>query len=359
MIPVSFRSAPFRTASVSRRRMMGLAAGVAGSVAAITSTTMAQADEASPVAASGDFDGDFEGLVEIDGGRKVWVEIHGEGSPAVVVIPGYRDRTDTWRGDPSRPEAERTSVLTEVAKFTRVLNFDRPGTIAATGDGPDDFEASRSEPVPQPRTPLDLVEEVRTVLQATAFPGPYVLAAHSLGGSIARLYASAYPEDVVGMVQVDAYNERLEDLLGPDRWQDLVDFNVAGGSDEVVPLPGYGGDLETIGYGAPNEPLRAAMATNPLAPMPLAVLAHTVPFPIPDEVQQVYGFTSEDLEAVLLEANQFLATLAPRSRFFLASTSGHEIQKDQPELVTEAIRQVVTGVRYPDTWDDLASCCAT
>ncbi len=354
MVPVPFRSAPFRSRSLSRRRVMGLAAGVAGSVA-ITSTARAQDDTASPVAASGD----FEGLVEIEGGRKVWVEIHGEGSPAVVVIPGYRDRADTWKSDPAQPESDRPNVLSEIAKFTRVLNFDRPGTTVSTGEGDDDFEVSRSEPVAQPRTPVELMEEVRAVLQATAFPGPYVLAAHSLGGSIARLYASAYPEDVVGMVQVDAYNERLEDILGPERWQDLVDLNLSGGSDNVVPLPGYDGDLETVGYGTPNEPLREAIATNPLAPMPLAVLAHTVPFAVSEEVQRTYGFTTEELEAVLLEANQFLATLAPRSRFFLASTSGHEIQRDQPELVAEAIRQVVTGVRYPDTWDDLASCCAT
>ena len=43
----------------------------------------------------------------------------------------------------------------------------------------------------------------------------------------------------------------------------------------------------------------------------------------------------------------------------MASESGHDIHQDQPELVTEAIRQVVTGVRNPDTWYDLTSCCAT
>jgi hypothetical protein len=34
------------------------------------------------------------------------------------------------------------------------------------------------------------------------------------------------------------------------------------------------------------------------------------------------------------------------------------VSQDQPELVIEAIRQVVEGVRHPDTWDDLTSCCA-
>jgi pimeloyl-ACP methyl ester carboxylesterase len=53
-----------------------------------------------------------------------------------------------------------------------------------------------------------------------------------------------------------------------------------------------------------------------------------------------------------------MATLVPNARFFVAGHSGHDIHQDQPELVTEAIRQVVTGVRSPDTWYDLTSCCA-
>ena len=41
----------------------------------------------------------------------------------------------------------------------------------------------------------------------------------------------------------------------------------------------------------------------------------------------------------------------------MASESGHDIHQDQPELVIEAMRQVVEGVRNPDTWYDLTSCC--
>jgi hypothetical protein len=41
----------------------------------------------------------------------------------------------------------------------------------------------------------------------------------------------------------------------------------------------------------------------------------------------------------------------------VATESGHDIHQDQPELVTEAIQQVLEGVRSPDTWYSLASCC--
>jgi hypothetical protein len=89
--------------------------------------------------------------------------------------------------------------------------------------------------------------------------------------------------------------------------------------------------------------------------MPLAVLAHARPF---DLTQEVEGFSSSALESVLRAANENMATLVSNSRFFVAVHSGHDIHQDQPELVTEAIRQVVTGVRSPDTWYDHTSCCA-
>ena len=57
------------------------------------------------------------------------------------------------------------------------------------------------------------------------------------------------------------------------------------------------------------------------------------------------------------QANAVKATLVPNARFSVASESGHDIHQDQPELVTEAIHQVVAGVRNANTWYDLTSCC--
>jgi pimeloyl-ACP methyl ester carboxylesterase len=180
-----------------------------------------------------------------------------------------------------------------------------------------------------------------------------VLAGHSLGGFFVRLYASSYPGEVVGLILVDPYSERLETLLTPERWAALVRLNVRFGTDTVKPVPGYG-DLETLGYGKDNVVMRQATASTPLGPMPLAVLAHARPF---DLTENAEGFSSHALESVLRAANEDMATLVPNARFFVAKESGHDIHQDQPELVTEAIRQVVTGVRSPDTWSDLTSCC--
>jgi pimeloyl-ACP methyl ester carboxylesterase len=126
----------------------------------------------------------------------------------------------------------------------------------------DNVRQSRSDPVPMPRTAVDVVADLHALLRAAGVPGPYVFAGHSLGGLFVRLYASTYPREVLGIVLVDAYSERLKALLTPQRWAALVRLNVRSGSDTVTPIPSYG-DLETIGFGKDNGVMRQA-ATSPM-----------------------------------------------------------------------------------------------
>src|SRR5215204_7505037 len=118
-----------------------------------------------------------------------------------------------------------------MAETTRVCTYDRPGTVASIGE---EILPSRSDPIAQPRTAPEVVAELHTLLQAAEVPGPYVLAGHSLGGFFARLYAATYPDEVVGIVLVDAYSELLESVMPPERWQALVRLNQGMGSDTVI-----------------------------------------------------------------------------------------------------------------------------
>ena len=102
-------------------------------------------------------------LVDIGGGREMYMECQGKGYPTVVFVSGAEDRAETWSKtiDPSEQ-----AVLPAIAETNRVCAYDRPGTILATGEGAEDFEPSRSDPVPQPTTLQDGVDDLHALLSA-------------------------------------------------------------------------------------------------------------------------------------------------------------------------------------------------
>jgi pimeloyl-ACP methyl ester carboxylesterase len=296
-----------------------------------------------PVAVAGP--GDFAGLVDIGGGRRLYLECRGSGSPTVVLEAGYRNHGGIW-STPS-PGVTEPAVFAGVAGFTRVCAYHRPGAVVINED--DTVDRSRSDPIMRLRSMQEIVADLHALVQAANLPGPYVLAGHSMGGAIARLYAGAYPDEVVGLVLVDAAHEdlfvRTSALLPTALWDEIE-------RSYQSPLDGYP-ELERVDLAAGLAYLRRARAETPVRPMPLAVLAHGLALvvPIPD-----YPIDATERMQLALQAD--LATLVPDARFFVARTSRHDVHQDQPALVTEAIRQVVTGTRYPATWYELVGCCA-
>jgi len=77
-----------------------------------------------PAAAHAAESGDFAGLVDIGGGRKMYLECRGTGSPTVMLVAGLRGSAEDW----SIADKSTSAVFPEVAKFTRVRAYDRPGT---------------------------------------------------------------------------------------------------------------------------------------------------------------------------------------------------------------------------------------
>jgi pimeloyl-ACP methyl ester carboxylesterase len=324
----------------------GVLRAAAGGVLALILVTAAVAAQSPSPPASPAAQGDFAGLVDV-GGRRLYLECRGTGSPTVILEAGYRSPATVWSDDLVQPEQPRTMVLEGVAASTRVCLYERPGT-AAVLDG--SLHPSRSDPVPQPRTAEAVVADLHALLQTAGVPGPYVLVGHSLGGLFVRLYAATYPAEVVGLVLVDAWYEALQELLTPGEWAAYVRV-----TSEVPPELAAYRDLETIEFDGASAAMREAAVAQPLPALPLAVLAHGQSFGL--SADQL-GFAPEALEVAWRAAQERLATLVPRSRFSVAAASGHYVQLQQPALVIEAVRQVVAGVRDRDTWYDLASCCA-
>jgi pimeloyl-ACP methyl ester carboxylesterase len=292
---------------------------------------------ATPVVA----ESDFSGMVDI-GGRSLHLECRGSGSPTVILEAGFRTRADLWMDDLIQPEAPRTMVLPGVAQFTRVCAYDRPGT-ATVSDG--ELLPSRSDAVPMPRTAQDAVSDLHALLEEAAVPGPYVLVGHSYGGLFVRLYAATYPDEVVGMVLVDAFSETLRDEMTTEQWRAY---------DEIFqPVPAeladYS-DLEFTDLDASLDQMLDAAAVSPLRSIPLVVMSRGQVMAMPADLPG--GLSGALLEAAWQSAQEGLAGLLPDARHVIATESEHYIQLQQPELVIDAVRDVVDAVRDPASWHE-------
>jgi pimeloyl-ACP methyl ester carboxylesterase len=291
-----------------------------------------------PAAAAAAVSGDFAGLIDIGGGRRMYLECRGNGSPAVVLVAGLKGSAEDWKiakaiGKPSEP-----TVFAGVAEFTRVCAYDRPGT--PVGEKP-----SRSEPVPRPTTAADAVADLHALLSA-GVSAPYVLVGHSYGGLVVRLYASTYPEDVSGLVLVDALAEGLRDAQTPEQWaiqRKLIEGDIR---ESLALYPA----LERID---PDRSFDQVRAAPPLRPIPLVVLSADRPWGpqipsmiaagvLPAGIPPDFGYVTD---AAQKQAQAKLAKLVPNAKHIDSTNSGHEIHKEQPRLVIDAIREVVEAVR--------------
>jgi pimeloyl-ACP methyl ester carboxylesterase len=310
-------------------------------VASVGAAPVTYAREATPARASTGAlaTGDFAGLVDIGGGREMSLTCRGEGSPTVILEAGFRNTGQIWQvTDP----AGATAVLAGISGFTRVCAYDRPGTIL------DASHFSRSDPVPMPRTADAVVTDLHALLQAAGVPGPYVLVAHSLGGVFARLYASTYPDEVVGMVLVDAWSEQLPALLGPRQWEAYATL----AAPAPPGLETYA-DLEQIDFAAASSAVHDAATASPLRPMPLVVISRGKPVALPPNVPD--AFSPEAFERAWTEGQSLLAGLLPDARHVTAAASTHYVQIEQPQLVIDVVRAVVDAVREPSTWETQAA----
>ncbi|MFN2291255.1 MAG: alpha/beta fold hydrolase [Anaerolineae bacterium] len=255
-------------------------------------------------------------------------------------------------------------VQAEVAKVARVCSYDRAGL-------------GWSERGPRPRTVANIVEELHTLLGAAGVPPPYVLVGHSKGGMFVRLYAHRYPDEVAGMVLVDAAHEEQE-----QRFPASIARLNRRARNQTVRLLGLMGRLNRTGFLAPflkryagrflgtipervremglavvlsdgffrtvaeetrslEEHFAAVRAAKirSLGDIPLVVLTAVDQF---DALEgQVPAEEVEQLRAVVRELQAELAALSPRGRQVTVRGSGHHIQIDQPQAVIDAIREVV------------------
>ncbi|WP_217423924.1 alpha/beta fold hydrolase [Agromyces sp. Marseille-P2726] len=261
------------------------------------------------------------------GGREMYLECTGHGSPTVILISGGGIAADLW----DSPLGEQPTVHPTIAEETRVCAYDRPGTTRARAEG----GPSRSDPVPQPVTPSRSAADLHALMEAAGESGPFVLAAHSYGGLVARYYAHEYPDDVAGMVLVDSFSPELRDAMA-DLWPSWIAWNTTP-AEIIVEYPDY----ERVDFDAALDEIEANRSIHP---MPLVVLTADQPYPAPTQP----GLPA-DIHVVTRDAQDVsqrqVAQLVPGAEHITETDSGHDIMLENPVLVSDSILEVVAAVR--------------
>jgi pimeloyl-ACP methyl ester carboxylesterase len=291
----------------------------------------------------------------------------------------------TGKADPARPtvileagkgdfSVEWSLVQPGVTRFARVCSYDR------AGDG-------WSEMGPYPRTLRQIVYELHTLLERAEVRPPLVLVGHSYGGWLVRLYASTYPQDVVGMVLVEAGAEDPQRLLADGRRARSSDLVTGQPVPEVKTLgPLRVSDIPASalrqmragledGVRRANEPPRDRLPPDAqrMRSWALGQLGHVAAAVNPFENEELAGLRAErartpyplgDLPLVVLTRGKSeedgpdgkafaeehrrdhatVAALSRRGKLIVAERSGHHVQLEEPDRVVRAVRDVLEAV---------------
>jgi len=237
------------------------------------------------------------------GARRLRYRCTGVGAPTVLIEAGGATSFETlysWERTLSfRPGW--LDVIAGIEHATRVCVYDRAGL-------------GRSDKAPMPRTSADVATDLRALLHNEKIATPVVCTGQSFGGSNCRIFASRYPKLVAGMVLIDTSDADariVPDLTKSPEWIDLEANSVL---------------------------LRKA---NGIGDKPLIVLTASptsTDEAIPPEQRQ-------DANRIHQELQRELLGLSTTSRQVIATKSGHNIQREEPQLVIDAVLDVVEQVR--------------
>ncbi len=229
------------------------------------------------------------------GGHLLRVRTEGTGSPTVILEIGLTGALEEW-----------AAVQSEVAKFTRVVAYDRTG-------------AYHTEPV---LTGRQIALELHAALANAHVPPPYVLVGQSFGGVYNEIFAQMYPNEVVGMVLLDPTTEKFIHWMAANH--PSKEFS----RERHEQWPEAAGVLPTLDELNTNGPL-------PNVPVVVVTAARVDP----------KAWFAIDALPVWTSAHDEFAKQLPQGRHIIDKNSGHGIQVEDPQLVIDLIREIVDQTR--------------
>ncbi len=279
------------------------------------------------------------------GGIRLHLHCTGSGSPTVVIDGG----AGTW-------SIFYAYVQKALAPEVRVCTYDRAGL-------------GWSDVGPLPRTSARMAEELHHLLHAAGVSPPLLLVGHSLGGYTVRVYQHRYPEEVGGLVLVDAAHEDQWERLPPE-WAAGMPAQVAwlreraaraqrGEVSEKDVRPGpftahapewRGAHVAaqltpTLYLGVAHENEGAfqsarEVARGSLGALPLVVLTARRSF----ETFAGAGLDIEPANRVWLDLQRELAGLSTNA-VQLFSDADHALHGSDPDAIVNAVRRGIAMVR--------------
>ncbi len=298
-------------------------------------------------------------LVSI-GSHKLYTTLKGEGSPAVIMLPGMNAFSWGW-----------WEIQDEISKTSKVLTYDRAGY-------------GWSEASPEPYSSKQIVTELHTLLQRLKIEPPYILLGASMGGVYATYFTKLYPSEVVGVVLADPSAPDEEKLRNPKiqqsvlRGREKLTINEIGAAFGVFRF--FGRYLLRM-HRIPDFQMSLALEalSNPIqhknfqrhfaslykiddnhylnAPdgfpdVPVKVIVQDTEITIRDAIRykEIKGEKSEK------KAREYLISTKERQRkdymelsanckWILAEGSGHNIQFDRPDLIVKTINDLIIEIR--------------
>lgn len=296
-------------------------------------------------------------LVDVGDGRRIQIDCRGTGGPTVVFQSG---------GDLLGSLAW-TPLLERVSTRTRACAYSRAGILW-------------SDPARATFRPEEVAEDLRAALQAVGETGPYILVSHSRGGLYSLIFAGLYRADVAGLVFADSSHPDQEkrfaeaglpvgDYVSPGqelslafRWTGLMRLapypaapSITGQVNAFYPRSAEANAREAR---ARSQTMEVAGRYRDLQNWPVVVLARELPAQTQARQRAdahdayllsadglVAGSDTPESEVVWRQLQANLATWSSRGRLQIVPESNHAFFFHRPDVVAEAIEEVLAASR--------------
>lgn len=301
-------------------------------------------------------------VVEIDA-CKLHLNRQGSGQPVVVLEAGIAATSISW-----------APVQARLAELSTVCSYDRAGL------GWSELRRDRSLAC----TLEQMTGELHALLREAGLAAPFVLVGHSFGGLLVRAFAHFYPEQVAGLILVDPMSlvdwgrtspananriaagvrlsrrgallarfglvrAALSILNAGGRWVPRqIGLTAARQGSEVMQnlakqvamLPRELQSVVRAHWSRPRGFMAMAEYLEALPACARGGLKISLPPQIPVTILSAGNATAEELEE-----RDAWATQSERGRHVRVPGTGHWLQLERPELIADAVREMINQLR--------------